>query len=43
VTYAGATNTQALTAAAQGCVVVDFTTPTITFAVRAYTLTPVSP
>ncbi|HEY2638442.1 MAG TPA: hypothetical protein VGI66_00975 [Streptosporangiaceae bacterium] len=43
VTYAGATNTQALTAAAQGCVVVDFTVPTITFAVRAYTLIPVSP
>jgi hypothetical protein len=43
VTYTGATNTQALTSAAQGCVVIDFTTPTITFAVRAYTLTPVSP
>ena len=43
VTYAGATNTQALTAQAQGCVVVDFTAPTITFAVRAYSLIPVSP
>jgi hypothetical protein len=43
VTYTGATNTQALLAAAQGCVVVDFTAPTATFAVRAYQLVPVSP
>lgn len=35
VTYAGAINTTALVAAAQGCVVVDFTTTT-TLAVRAY-------
>jgi hypothetical protein len=35
VTYAGAINTQALTAQAQGCVVIDFTTTT-TLAVRAY-------
>jgi hypothetical protein len=41
-TYAGAINTQALTAAAQGCVVVDFTTTT-TLAVRAYSLIPVQP
>src|SRR5215472_3753610 len=39
VTYAGAINTTALTAAAQGCVVVDFTTTT-TLAVRAYSLIP---
>ena len=39
VTYAGAINTQALVAAAQGCVVVDFTTTT-TLAVRAYALNP---
>jgi hypothetical protein len=39
VTYAGAINTTALTAAAQGCVVVDFTTIT-TLAVRAYQLIP---
>lgn len=39
VTYAGAINTQALTAAAQGCVVVDFTTTT-TLALRAYQLIP---
>ena len=43
VTYSGATNTQALTAAAQGCVVIDFTAPTATFAVRAYQLIPVQP
>jgi len=42
VTYAGAINTQALVAAAQGCVVVDFTTTT-TLALRAYQLIPVSP
>jgi len=42
VTYSGGTNTQALVSAAQGCVVVDFTTIT-TLAVRAYTLIPVSP
>lgn len=42
VTYAGAINTQALVAASQGCVVVDFTTTT-TLAVRAYTLIPVQP
>ena len=42
VTYAGAINTTALTAAAQGCVVIDFTTTT-TLAVRAYSLIPVSP
>jgi hypothetical protein len=42
VTYTGAINTTALTAAAQGCVVVDFTTTT-TLAVRAYQLIPVSP
>src|SRR6516164_9582831 len=35
VTYAGAINTTALVAQAQGCVVVDFTTTT-TLAVRAY-------
>jgi hypothetical protein len=35
VTYAGAINTTALTAAAQGCLVVDFTTTT-TLSVRAY-------
>lgn len=40
VTYTGAINTQALTALAQGCVVVDFTTTT-TLAVRARTLNPV--
>jgi hypothetical protein len=39
VTYAGAINTTALTAAAQGCVVVDFTTTT-TLALRAYQLIP---
>jgi hypothetical protein len=39
VTYAGAINTTALTAQAQGCVVVDFTTTT-TLAVRAYALNP---
>jgi|SRR6185312_2613191 len=42
VTYSGAINTQALTAAAQGCVVIDFTTTT-TLALRAYQLIPVSP
>jgi hypothetical protein len=42
VTYSGAINTQALTSAAQGCVVVDFTTTT-TLAVRAYQLIPVQP
>jgi|SRR5215469_13823156 len=42
VTYAGAINTTALTSAAQGCVVVDFTTTT-TLAVRAYSLIPVLP
>jgi len=41
VTYAGAINTQALVAQAQGCVVVDFTTTT-TLAVRAYSLNPVA-
>lgn len=42
VTYSGAINTQALVAAAQGCVVVDFTTTT-TLALRAYQLIPVQP
>lgn len=42
VTYAGAINTQALTAAAQGCIVVDFTTTT-TLAIRAYSLIPIQP
>jgi hypothetical protein len=42
VTYAGAINTQALVAAAQGCVVVDFTTTT-TLALRAYQLIPIQP
>jgi hypothetical protein len=42
VTYAGAINTTALLAAAQGCVVVDFTTTT-TLAVRAYSLNPIQP
>ena len=42
VTYSGAINTQALVQAAQGCVVVDFTTTT-TLALRAYQLIPVSP
>jgi hypothetical protein len=40
VTYAGAINTTALVQAAQGCIVVDFTTTT-TLAVRAYSLNPV--
>jgi hypothetical protein len=40
VTYTGAINTQALTALAQGCVVIDFTTTT-TLAVRARSLIPV--
>jgi hypothetical protein len=39
VTYSGAINTAALLAAAQGTVVVDFTTTT-TLAVRAYSLVP---
>jgi hypothetical protein len=42
VTYAGAINTQALTAQAQGCVVIDFTTTT-TLTLRAYQLIPVQP
>lgn len=42
VTYSGAVNTQALVAAMQGCVVIDFTTIT-TLAVRAYQVIPVSP
>lgn len=42
VTYAGAINTTALTAAAQGSVVIDFTTTT-TLAVRAYQLIPIQP
>jgi hypothetical protein len=42
VTYSGAINTQALTAQAQGCVVIDFTTTT-TLALRAYQLIPVAP
>jgi len=42
VTYAGALNSQALTSAAQGCVVIDFTLPT-TLCVRAYQNTTVSP
>jgi hypothetical protein len=42
VTYAGAINTQALVAGAQGCVVIDFTTTT-TLAVRALSLIPVQP
>ena len=42
VTYAGAINTTALVAAAQGCVVSDFTTTT-NFVVRAYQLVPVTP
>jgi hypothetical protein len=42
VTYAGAINTTALLAAAQGCVVIDFTTTT-TLAVRAYSLIPIQP
>lgn len=42
VTYAGAINTQALLAAAQGCVVVDFTTTT-TLALRAYSVIPIQP
>jgi hypothetical protein len=42
VTYTGAINTTALTSAAQGCVVIDFTTTT-TLAVRAYQLIPISP
>jgi hypothetical protein len=42
VTYTGAINTTALTAAAQGCVVIDFTTFT-NLAVRAYSLIPILP
>jgi len=42
VTYAGAVNVTALTSAAQGCVVVDFTTTT-TLAVRLYQLIPAIP
>jgi hypothetical protein len=42
IAYTGQINTQALTAAAQGCVVVDFTTTT-TLALRAYSLIPVQP
>jgi len=42
VTYAGGINTTALTAAAQGCVVVDFTTTT-TLCVRAYQNSVVTP
>ena len=41
-TWAGDINTQALTAAAQGCVVVDLTTTT-TLALRAYSLNPIQP
>lgn len=41
VTYTGAINTTALVAAAQGCVVVDFTTTT-TLSVRAYQVIPVN-
>jgi hypothetical protein len=42
VTYTGDINTQALTATAQGCVVVDLTTVT-TLALRAYSLIPIQP
>jgi hypothetical protein len=42
VTYAGALNSQALTAQAQGCIVIDFTLPT-TLCVRAYQNVTVSP
>lgn len=43
VAYGGTMiNTQALTSAAQGCVVIDFTTTT-TLAVRAYSIAPVFP
>lgn len=42
VTYSGAINTTALTSAAQGCVVIDFTTTT-TLAVRLYQLIPQIP
>jgi hypothetical protein len=42
VTYAGAINATALTSAAQGTVVVDFTTTT-TLSVRAYQLIPIQP
>ena len=41
-TWTGDINTQALTAAAQGCVVVDLTTVT-TLALRAYSLIPIQP
>jgi hypothetical protein len=40
VTYTGLINTTALLAAAQGCVVVDFTTTT-SLAVRAYSMIPI--
>jgi hypothetical protein len=42
VTYSGAINTQALVAATQGCLVIDFSTTT-TLAVRAYSLNPIQP
>jgi hypothetical protein len=42
VTFASDINTQALVAAAQGSVVIDFTTTT-TLAVRAYSLIPIQP
>ena len=42
VTYTGAINTTPLVAAAQGCVVIDFTTTT-TLCVRAYQNVTVSP
>jgi hypothetical protein len=42
VTFSGAINTQALTAAAVGCVIVDLTTVT-TLALRAYSLIPIQP
>jgi hypothetical protein len=42
VAYTGMINSTALTAAAQGCVVIDFTTTT-TLAIRALSLIPVQP
>ena len=42
VTFSGAINTQALVAAAQGCVLIDLTTTT-TLALRAYSLNPIQP
>jgi len=42
VTYTGLINSTALTAAAQGCVVIDFTTTT-SLAVRAYSMIPIQP